>query len=190
MTHNFRTGTWKKTKQTGRDHAHFLMNSTNAQRAFIHEVTSQMLGQQPSNFWGHPVPHEFMVPTDKNTLSFVRNASKHSAHEFGRLLASHKKGSGWASELGSVIGTFGKTAAKYGVQGGKWMIAHGDEIKTGIGIAKGLLQTGTTIAQLTGHLSSDNKSTLDAIANAINQHAQSDVYKSKKTSKTGGRIRV
>ena len=188
MTHNFRTGSWSKKKQTPRDHVHFLMNSTNAQRSFIHEVSSQMLGHQPSNMWGHAIPNEFRLPADKNTLHFVRNASKHAPHEFGRLISSHKKASGWASGLGEVIGKYAKTAGTYALQAGKWGIAHSTEIKTGIGVAKNLLQTGTAIAQLTGHISSENKNILDGIANAIHQHSQADVYKSK--TKKGGRIRV
>ncbi len=186
MTHNFVVGTWRKKKQTAADHAKFLMNSTNAQRSFIHEVTSQMLGHAPSALWGHPVPDELMPHADDNTLAYVRHASKHSAHEFGRLISEHKRASGWASALGEVIGDAAKTAGRYAKTAATFAIKHGDEIKQGVGILKGLVQTGTTIAQLAGGMSKDRKSTLDQIANAIDAHAQSDVYKSKKPAKKGG----
>jgi len=163
------------------------MNSTNAQRSFIHEACSQMLGHEPSSLWGHPVPPELLPHADQSTLHFVRQASKHSAHEFGRLISSHKKGSGLASEFGSLIGSFGKSALKYGKIGGKYLIEHGDQIKTGVGVLKNIVQTGSSIAHLTGYMSKDTKSTLDEIANLVNAHAQSDVYKPKKK---GGRITV
>ncbi len=189
MTHTFRTGSWRKTKQTGKDHAHFLMNSTNVQRSIIHEACSQLLGHSPSTLWGHPIPPELLPDTDRSTLHFVREASKHSAHEFGRLISSHKTGGSFVSEFGSLVGSFGKTALKYGKTAGTFLIKLGDDIKTGIGIAKGLVQTGTSIAQLSGLIGEDRKTQLDSIANAINAHAQSDVYKSKPLKK-GGRVRV
>lgn len=187
MTHSFRVGSWRKINQTAKDHANFLMNSTNAQRSVIHEACSQMLGHEPSSFWGHPVPGELLPHAEQSTLHFVRQASKHSAHEFGRLISSHKKGSGWISEFGSLIGGAAKTAGKYAKIGGKYLIAHGDEIKTGVGVIKNIVGTTSGIAHLAGYLSKENKDTLDEIASLVNAHAQSDVYK---PSKKGGRIRV
>ena len=70
---------------------------------------------------------------------------------------------------------------------------NGDAIKTGISIGKDVIQTGTSIAQLAGWMGEDSKNTLDSIAAALDRHAQSDVYKSKKPkagAKKGGAFRI
>lgn len=187
MAHNFRTHTWKKKNQTGADHFKFLMNSTNAQRSFIHELTSQQLGLPPSMMWGVPIPEHFHQPADQHTLKFVQQASKHAPHEFGRLISSHKKASGFISGLSDLIGDGASASKNYLMKVGKFAITHGQQIKTGVAIAKDLVSTGTTIAQAAGWLHPDSKSTIDAIASAINDHAQGDHYKSKsKGEKKGG----
>ena len=186
LSHKFRVNAWAKRKQTPKDHFHFLMNSTNAQRSFIHEVTSQMLGHKPSNLWGVPVPHEFRVHADKDTLNFVRHASKQAPHEFGRLISSHKKASGWAGAFSDIISDGAKTAAKYGKNVAQWAIKNSDNIKTGVGIVKGLVQTGTSIAQIAGLMGSDRKNQLDAIAEAVNKHIQEDYGTKKPKDKKGG----
>lgn len=188
LSHKFRTHIWAKRKQNGKDHAQFLMNSTTAQRSFIHELASQQMGHPPSRLWGVPIPTEFHQPADQQTLSFVRNAAKHSSHEFGRLISSHKTGSGWVSALSDFVGDAAKTSAKYIGKVGKFMGEHGEAIKNGVSIGKDLFQTGTQIAQLAGWMHQDTKSNLDAMANAINKHAQGDHYKPKtpKKGKTGG----
>ena len=185
MSHNFRTLSWKKKNQTGADHFKFLMNSTNAQRSFVHELASQQLGHPPSNLWGVPIPGEFHQPADRHTLQFVRNAAKHAPHEFGRLISSHKKASGFISGLGDVIGDSAKASAGYLGKVGRFIGTHGTQIKTGVAIAKDLVSTGTTIAQAAGWLHPETKSTIDSIAAAVDSHAQGDHYKSKR-HKTGG----
>ena len=190
MSHKFRTHTWAKRKPTGKDHMNFLMNSTNAQRSFIHEVTSQMLGHPPSNLWGVPVPEEFKVHADPNTLNFIRHASKHAPHEFGRLISSHKKASGWISSITDAVTDGAKAAVKYGGKAAAWGIEHGDQIKTGVSVLKNVVQTGTQIAQIAGLMSGDTKSNLDSIAAALEQHTQADVYKKKEPTKKGGRILI
>ena len=186
LSHKFRVNAWAKRKQTPKDHFHFLMNSTNAQRSFIHEVTSQMLGHKPSNLWGVPVPHEFRVHADKDTLHFIRHASKQAPHEFGRLISSHKKASGWITGFGDAITSGAKAAAKYGKTAALWAIKNSDNIKTGVGIVKGLVQTGTSIAQIAGVMGQDRKDQLDAIAAAINKHVQEDYGTKKEKPKKGG----
>ncbi len=189
MTHNFRTLTWKKKNQTGADHYKFLMNSTNAQRSFVHELTSQQLGLPPSMMWGVPIPHEFHQPADQETLKFVQNASKQAPHEFGRLISSHKKGGNFISALSDLIGSGASASKNYLMKVGKFAIKHGAQIKTGVSIAKDLVSTGTTIAQAAGWLHPDTKSTIDNIAAAMDKHAQGDHYKSKqKGEKTGGSL--
>jgi hypothetical protein len=193
QSHNFRSGTWKKRKQTGKDHFHFLMNSSNAQRSFIHEACSQALGHAPSRLWGHvEIPPELMPSSDPDTLQFTRNAAKHSAHEFGRVISTHKKASGLISSLGEMIGDAGKASAGYLGKVGRFVLKNGDAIKTGISIGKDVIQTGTSIAQLAGWMGQDKADTLNAIAATVNAHAQSDTYKSKKDkvgAKTGGAFR-
>ena len=184
QSHKFRTHIWAKRRQTGKDHAHFLMNSTTAQRSFIHELASQQLGHPPSRLWGVPIPEEFHQPADKQTLSFVRNAAKHSSHEFGRLISSHKAGSGFISGLSDMIGDAAKASGSYLGKVGKFFGEHGEAIKNGVAIGKDLFSTGTQIAQLAGWMHQDTKSNLDAMANAIDKHVQGDHYKTKK--KTGG----
>ena len=194
QSHNFRTGTWRKKKQTGKDHFHLLMNSTNAQRSFIHEACSQALGHAPSGLWGHVViPPELIPQSDPDTLQFTRNAAKHSAHEFGRVISTHKKASGLIGTLGEMIGDAGKASAGYLGKVGRFVMKNGDAIKTGISIGKDVIQTGTSIAQLAGWMGEDSKNTLDSIAAALDRHAQSDVYKSKKPkagAKKGGAFRI
>ena len=184
QSHKFRTHIWAKRRQTGKDHAHFLMNSTTAQRSFIHELASQQLGHPPSRLWGVPIPEDFHQPADKQTLHFVRNAAKHSSHEFGRLISSHKTGSGFISGLSEVIGDAAKASGSYLGKVGKFFGEHGEAIKNGVSIGKDLFSTGTQIAQLAGWMHQDTKSNLDAMANAIDKHVQGDHYKPKK--KTGG----
>ena len=184
QSHKFRTHIWAKRRQTGKDHAHFLMNSTTAQRSFIHELASQQLGHPPSRLWGVPIPEDFHQPADKQTLQFVRNAAKHSSHEFGRLISSHKTGSGFISGLSEVIGDAAKASGSYLGKVGKFFGEHGEAIKNGVSIGKDLFSTGTQIAQLAGWMHQDTKSNLDAMANAIDKHVQGDHYKPKK--KTGG----
>ena len=103
MSHNFRTGAWRKATITPKDHFNFLMNSTNAQRSFIHELCAQQLGRAPSNLWGVPVPKELVPHADRHTLKHVMHAAKHAPHEFGRLISEHKKASGFISALGEAI---------------------------------------------------------------------------------------
>ena len=172
LSHKFRVGAWAKRKPTGKDHMTFLMNSTNAQRSFVHELASQQLGHPPSNMWGVPIPTEFHQPTDTATLNYIMHSAKHAPHEFGRLISSHKKASGWVSGLMEAVGDGVKTAAKYGAQVAKWAGEHSEQIMTGTKIVKGLVQTGTSIAQMTGAMSGESKANLDAIAAALDKHAQ------------------
>lgn len=186
-SHNFRTHTWKKKNQTGLDHMNFLMNSTNAQRSFIHELASQQLGHPPSNMWGVPIPEELHQPADKRTLQFVIHAAKHPPHEFGRLISSHKKASGWAADLGEAISGFAKGTGKYLGKVASYGLAHADEIKTGVGIAKNLVQTGTQIATAAGWLHPDKKTTIDSVAAALDKLVQGEKKKeAPKAPKTGG----
>lgn len=171
-SHNIRTGAWKKPKITPKAHFHFLMNSTNAQRSFIHEVCAQELGRHPSNLWGVPVPKELIPRTDRHTLKHVMHASKHSAHEFGRLISSHKKASGWISALGEAIAGGAKTVGKYAKSVGSFIGKNGAAIQKGVSITKDLVTTGTTVGQLAGLLSHDKKSKIDQIADALYAHAQ------------------
>ena len=189
QSHKFRTHIWAKRRQTPKDHMHFLMHSTTAQRSFIHELASQQLGHPPSMMWGVPIPTEFHQPANKQTLNFVRNAAKHSSHEFGRLISSHKEGSGFISGLSEVIGDAAKSSGSYLGKVGKFLGTHGEAIKNGVAIGKDLFQTGTQIAQLAGWMHQDTKSNLDAMASAIDKHVQGDHYKTKK-GKTGGRILI
>ena len=190
MSHNFRTLTWKKKNQTGVDHFKFLMNSTNAQRSFVHELASQQLGHAPSNLWGVAIPEEFHQPVARHTLKFVQSAAKQAPHEFGRLISSHKTASGFISALGDMIGDGAKASASYLGKVGRFIGAHGTQIKTGVTIAKDLVSTGTTIAQAAGWLHPESKSTIDSIAAVVDKHAQGDHYKSKSKRsagrKTGG----
>jgi len=176
-SHNFRTHTWKKKNQTGMDHMSFLMNSTNAQRSFIHELASQQLGHPPSNMWGVPIPEELHQPADKQTLQFVVHAAKHSPHEFGRLISSHKKASGMIGDIGEAIAGFAKGTSKYLGKVATYGLAHADQIKTGVNIAKGLVQTGTTIATAAGWLHPDKKTTIDSVAAALDKLVQGEKKK-------------
>ena len=185
MSHNFRTGVWAK-KQSPKDHFHFLMNSTNPQRSFIHELTSQMMGIPPSNLWGAPIPPVFHPPADQATLQYVQHASTQSAHEFGRIISSHKKASGWISNLGELISDGAKAAKGYGKSVASWIGKNGAAIKTGVAITKDLVSTGSTIAQISGLINPNTKSTIDKIAAAIAAHASGDHYgKPTKPTKPG-----
>ena len=186
MTHKFRTGVWAKATQSPKDHFQFLMNSTNTQRSFVHELSSQMLGIPPSNLWGVHIPPQLHPQGDHETLRFVQHAAKHPAHEFGRLISSHKKASGWISNLGDLIGDGAKAVGGYGKKVAKFVSKNGKAIQRGVSITKDLVQTGSTIAQLAGLIDPQKKSTIDAIANAVAQHAQGEHYTGKKGKKQGG----
>jgi len=188
MAHKFRTGPWAKARQTPADHFKFLLGSTHPQRAFVHELTSQLLGAPPSSLWGVPIPQELKPQTDTQTLQFVRNASKHPAHEFGRLISSHKKASGFISSLGELIGDGAKSAARYASKVGKYVAKNGEAIQRGVAITKDLVGTGATIAAVSGLIHPDTASRIDTIAEAINKHAHGDHYKKK--PKTGGLLIV
>ena len=180
MSHNFRVGMWKKANPTPRDHFQFLMNSTNAQRSFVHEVCNQMLGAPPSNLWGVHVPQELRPQTDTHTLAFVRAAAKQPSHEFGRLLSEHKKGSGWISALGEAIAGGAKAVGRYGKSVASFIGKNGAAIKSGIGITKDLVQTVTAVGQIAGLIHPETKSKIDQIADAIYKHAQLDAKGTKK----------
>lgn len=172
MSHNIRTGAWRKAKITPQDHYKFLMNSTNAQRSFIHEVCAQELGRSPSNMWGVPVPRELIPHTDRHTLKHVMHAAKHAPHEFGRLISEHKKASGWISSLGEAIAGGAKTVGRYAKSVGSFIGKNGAAIQKGVSITKDLVTTGTTVGQLAGILSHDKKSKIDELADALYKHAQ------------------
>lgn len=172
MSHNIRTGAWRKAKITPQDHFKFLMNSTNAQRSFIHEVCAQELGRSPSNMWGVPVPRELIPHTDRHTLKHVMHAAKHAPHEFGRLISEHKKASGWITSLGEAIAGGAKTVGKYAKSVGSFIGKNGAAIQRGMSITKDLVTTGTTVGQLAGILSHDKKSKIDELADALYKHAQ------------------
>ena len=184
-SHTIRTGAWRKANITPKAHFHFLMNSTNAQRSFIHEVCAQSLGRHPSNLWGVPVPKELIPQTDRHTLKHVMHAAKHSPHEFGRLISEHKKASGWISALGEAIAGGAKTVGKYAKSVGSFIGKNGSAIQKGISITKDLVTTGTTVGQLAGLLSHDKKSKIDQIADALYAHAQALNPKKKVSFKAG-----
>jgi len=184
MSHNFRTGAWRK-PQTPKSHFNFLMNSTNAQRSFIHELCAQQLGHRPSRLWGVPVPRELVPQTDSHTLKHVMHAAKHAPHEFGRLISEHKKASGFISALGELIAGGAKTAARYGKSVGQFIGKNAAAIQRGVSITKDLVTTGTTIGQVVGLLHPDTKSKIDEIADAIHKLSQKE-----KGIKKGGRILV
>ena len=147
------------------------------------------MGIPPSNLWGAPIPTSFHPHSDQATLQFVQHASKQSAHEFGRIISSHKKASGWISNLGELIGDGAKAAKGYGKSIAGWIGKNGKAIQQGVSITKDLVQTGTTIAQLSGLIDPKSKSTIDEIANAIAKHAQGEHYTGKKPgTKQGGYI--
>lgn len=169
MTHNFRTGAWRKATQTPKEHFKFLMHSTGPQRSFIHELCSQKLGNPPSNLWGVEIPPELHPYAERSTLNYVLHASKHAPHEFGRLISSHKKASGFIGALGQLIGKGAATAAKYGKAVAGFIGKNGAAIQRGVSITKDLVTTGTTIGQISGLMHHETKSKIDKIADAINR---------------------
>ena len=187
--HKFRTGPWAKANQTAADHYKFLMSSTPTQRSFVHELCNQKLGNAPSPMWGVAIPPELHPQADAATLKYVRHASKHSSHEFGRLISTHKKASGFISSLGSLIGDGAKAVGRYGVKVGKFVAKHGDAIRKGASIVHDLVGTGAQIAAISGAMDPDAAMQLDAISAAVNQHIQGDHYRTKKGDKKGAGVR-
>ena len=181
--HKFRTGPWAKKVQTPADHFKFLLHATSPQLAFVHELSSQQLGHAPSRLWGVPIPHELHPQADQDTLHFVRSASRQPAHEFGRLIASHKKASGFISTLGELVGDGARTVGKYGKNVARFVSKNGEAIQRGVAITKDLVSTGATIAKISGMIHPDTASSIDAIAEAVNKHVQGKHYKK------GGQVR-
>lgn len=191
MTHRFRTGAWAKRQITPKDHFHFLFNSTPVQRSLLHEIASQQLGHAPGPLWGVPVPQEWHAPAETSTLTYVRQAARAPSHEFGRLIASHKKAAGWASAISDAISSGAKTAGKYATKVGKFVATHGEDIQKGTAIVKDLVQTGSSIASIAGLIDSGTQSQIDAITQRLAQHATGEHYWGpKKGKKKGGRIQI
>ena len=191
MAHKFRTGAWAKRQITPKDHFHFLFHSSPVQRSLIHEIASQQLGHSPGPLWGVPVPQEWHIPTDQHTLTYVRQAATQPSHEFGRLIASHKKAAGWASAISDAMSSGAKTAGKYAVKVGKFVATHGEDIQKGTAIVKDLVQTGSSIASIAGLIDSGTQSQIDAIASRLAQHATGEHYFGKKVAKKkGGKVRI
>ena len=72
----------------------------------------------------------------------------------------------------------------------KWAGEHSEQIMTGTKIVKGLVQTGTSIAQMTGAMSGESKANLDAIAAALDKHAQATWNPEPKKGGYFGRILI
>ena len=190
QSHNFRVGTWKKQNQTVKDHYHFLMNSTNSQRSFIHELMHQQLTGRSSNLWGAMIPKEFHANASSQTLNYVKYAAQKPAHEFGRLISEHKEGSGIISALGELIGTGAKTVGKYMNTVGGWVAANGNNIRHGVQMANELINAGTTVGSLTGLMSDETANKINSISNLVNQRLNPGNVSSGLRAPRGGQILI
>ena len=145
------------------------MNSTNAQRSFIHELMHQKLTGQATNLWGVMIPPELHREASQQTLNYVKYASQKPAHEFGRLISAHKEGSGLISSIGELIGNGAKTVGTYMNSVGGWVAANGNNIRHGVQMANELIRAGTTVGNLTGMVSDETANKIDSISSYVNK---------------------
>ena len=82
--------------------------------------------------------------------------------------------------MGDIIAGAAKTSAKYVGKVGRFIATNGEAIKTGAAIVKDLVSTGSTIAQISGLIHPDTKSSIDSIADAVSKHLQLYGAKPKK----------
>ena len=190
QSHNIRVGTWKKRNQTVKDHYHFLMNSTNAQRSYIHELMHQQLTGQASNLWGAMIPKELHVAGSPQGMQFVKYAAQKPAHEFGRLISQHKEGSGIISTIGGLIGKGASTVGKYMNSVGGWVAANGNNIRHGVKMANELINVGTSVGSLTGMMSDETANKINSISNLVNSRLNPRKVSSGLRKHRGGQILI
>ena len=190
QSHNFRVGTWRKKNQTVNDHYHFLMNSTNAQRSFIHELMHQQLTGSATNLWGAMIPKNFHAQASRQTLNYIKYAAKKPAHEFGRLISAHKEGSGIISTIGELIGNGAKTVGSYMNSVGGWVAANGNNIRHGVQMANELIRAGTTVGNLTGMVSDETANKIDSISSYVNKRLNPGNVVSGLRQPRGGQILI
>ena len=190
QSHNIRVGTWKKRNQTVNDHYHFLMNSTNAQRSFIHELMHQQLTGQATNLWGAMIPKELHVDASPQSMQFVKYAAQKPAHEFGRLISQHKAGSGIISTIGGLIGKGASTVGKYMNSVGGWVAANGNNIRHGVQMANELINVGTSVGSLAGMVSDETANKINSISKLVNSRLNPGNVSSSLRQPRGGRILI
>ena len=190
QSHNIRVGTWKKRNQTVNHHYHFLMNSTNAQRSYIHELMHQQLTGQASNLWGAMIPKELHVDASPQSMQFVKYAAQKPAHEFDRLISQHKAGSGIISTIGSLIGKGASTVGKYMNTVGGWVAANGNNIRHGVKMANELINVGTSVGSLTGMMSDETANKINSISNLVNSRLNPRKVASGFRKHRGGQILI
>ena len=190
QSHNIRVGTWKKRNQTVKDHYHFLMNSTNAQRSFVHELMHQQLTGQASNLWGAMIPKELHVNASPQSMQFVKYAAQKPAHEFGRLISQHKEGSGIISTIGELIGKGASTVGKYMNTVGGWVAANGNNIRHGVKMANELINVGTSVGTLTGMMSDETANKINSISSLVNSRMGSHKVSAGLRRPRGGQVLI
>lgn len=175
MTHNIRTGVWRKKKHTTKDHVSFLFNSTGPQRSFIHEIMHQQLTGQPTRMWGVPIPKELHQQASRGTLSYIMHAARKPAHEFGRLISEHREGSGIISNITHLVGKADKVIGSYVNNAKAWTVLHTPDIVHGVEAAHRAVennQPGTTIRGLTGGLHSRRADRINHVSDYVHDRLQ------------------
>ncbi len=182
---SFMTGTWKKKQRTGADIVKYYHAPTVHQLNFLHELANQHLGHAPS--LGHEnMPWHFpQVPPE--TWNYIRGATRQPVHEYARLMTNgsdpSKKACGVTQGVIDVISKAGAAAIKYGGTVVRTLIKHQDSIRTGVKIAKDVVDLGALIGNITGITSDDTLKKTRAVTSAV--EGASKRYATKPKPKKG-----
>ena len=122
------------------------------------------------------------------TWNYIRGATREPAHEYARLMTNgsdpSKKASGVTQGVIDVLASAGRNAIKYGGKVVSTLIKHQDSIRTGVKIAKDVVDLGALIGNITGLTSDDNLKKTRAVTSAVEGVSQR--YGKKPKEKKGG----
>ena len=138
VSHNFRTGLLKRKTFHKKDIWNLCHSLTPAQSSFFRECFLQLLGKEPSEYWGKQKIWFDLPKVDRKTLLYVLESLNHPAHITSMKLSKNKKAGNAFSSAATHIAEFGAKAGKYikkGVEvaGKVWDVAQ--KVSTGIGVA-------------------------------------------------------
>ena len=99
MSHNLKTGLWKKKKWNDKNLFKFLSEITPAQLSFCREVVRQNLGKKPSKYWAHQ-KIDIKLKQSRESLEYFLEATTHPKHIMLEKLSEHKEGGSIGSSIG------------------------------------------------------------------------------------------
>jgi hypothetical protein len=151
-SHKFRTGKLAKKKVNIKDLYSIVHSLTPAQSSFFKEACMQLLGAEPSAFWGRSRIW-FKIPNvDKKALLYLAEALNHAPHVTSDKLSRNTKAGGSFASIAAKVGEGVEEAAKFAAKGAKWAAEHGKQI---LGVIQKVSQ-GVDVAEGMGVLKQDS----------------------------------